>query len=183
MAKDIKNPELLEIWNKINGFSYSEHGLSNPFKIFQNQDIHLVFNSLNLGIGEHLNISASNLLVLLLDLARTNDKILRFRLQSAALIVTIMISLPTYFGIAFISISWLSLPWIFVLGFFVNLSILIITSLIVLFNCFFYIKNLLVIHYLEVVVTIRKFEEIKKGKSKGNKGEEEEEGGLLEEMF
>lgn len=164
MTKNIKDPDLLDIWKKINSFSYSKHGLSNPFKIFKNQEIH-VFNSLNLGLGEHLNISSSNLLALLLDLARTNDKILRFRLQAAVLAITIIISLPTYFNINFISISWLSLPWIFVLGFFVNLSILVTTSLIILFNCFFFIKNLLVIHYLEVLVTIKKFDEVKTGKA------------------
>lgn len=172
MTKNINNPDLITVWKKINRFSYSKHGLSNPFKIFKNQDIQ-DFSALNLGIEDHSNISSSNLLTLLLNLARTNDKILRFRLQSAALTITIIISPPTYFDINFISISWLSLPWIFVLGFFINLSILVATSLVILFNGLFLIKNLLVIHYLEVLVMTKKFEEFKKGKHLENTEVEE----------
>ena len=157
-------PELLEVWEKLNANSSTSHLQSflNLFKTFKNQSLKDIVISLNEDLEYLLINLPSEYILLLLDLARTKNNILKYRLRVLSSLATAIVLLQVYFKINFLEIEWLILDsGIGVFGFFFNLSLLLVAIPSIMFYVFFHLKNLSLINYLEATAAIRKAEEIK----------------------
>ena len=156
-------PDLLEVWDKLNTYSSSNHLQSflNLFNTFKNQSLKTIIISLNEELEELLIHLPSEYILLLVDLAKTKNNILKYRLRVLSSLATAIVLLQVYFKINFLEIEWLILDsGIGLIGFVFNLSHLLIAVPSIMFYVFFHLKNLSLINYLEATAAIRKAEEI-----------------------